>query len=110
MIFEFARQASLVGTFDRQMVLEQMKQPFVEALKPLDGLVLRGDKLRERMDTPVPVSQIAERLEELGAKTVADFYSACGFSRLVFRVDSSGDRLLEFEFGGRLGTNPLTIR
>jgi len=90
--------------------IEHMKRPYQEALVELTGLALRGDKLLNKMDDPTPISEIHSKLKGLGARTVGDFYAACGFERFLVRDEGQKVNYLEVTFSrDHYGSNPVSI-
>lgn len=112
MVISMKNSASIVfGRLKPLEVAEEMKRPYSEALVGLSGLILRGDKLRNTLDDPTPISEIHSRLERLGARTIGDFFAACGFQRFLLRDEERKATYLEITFSrAHYGSNPVLIR
>ena len=99
------------GRLSIDNVLNHIKRPYAEALKGFNGLVLRGDKATNKLDDPVPVSEIASRLDKLGTKTIGDFYAACGFEKFIVREEQQKTSYLELTFSNKhYGYNPIEVK
>lgn len=101
----------LFGRLKIDRVVDQMRKPYTDALQGFTGLILRGDKRSDRLDDPTPIADVQARLQKLGAKTVGDFYAACGFESFIVRDDEQKTNYLEITFSAKeYGRNPVSIR
>jgi len=112
MVISMKNSAPIVfGRLKPSDAAEHMKRPYSDALVGLSGLILRGDKLRNTLDDPTPISEIRSRLERLGARTIGDFYAACGFERFLVRDEEQKANYLEITFSrDHYGSNPVSTR
>lgn len=112
MVISMKNSAPIVfGRLKPSDAAEHMKRPYSEALEGLSGLILRGDKLRNTLDDPTPISEIQSKLQRLGARTVANFYAACGFEKFLIRDEEQKLNYLEVTFSpSHYGSNPVSIR
>jgi hypothetical protein len=89
-------------------VIEHMSKPYHIALEGLEGLILTGNKFKRRAGTPVPTNEIKRRLNALGAKTIGDFYAACGFEEFIIRDEQDNIEWLKITFSSKdYGKNPV---
>jgi len=85
-----------------------MRKPYAVALEGFKGLIIRGDEMARRLDDPVPIETVFEKLKNLGARTIGDFYAACGFERFIVRDEETGTLYLNLLFSPEhYGDNPL---
>jgi len=89
-------------------VPQHMRKPYRVALQGFKGLTLRGDELARRLEDPIPIEKIKEKLEKLGVKTIGDFYAACGFERFIIRDEETKNLYLNLLFSSKhYGRNPI---
>lgn len=99
------------GRLDIDELERAMRAPYISVLQRFNGLTLQGELSGARVEPPVPISEIASRLERLGVKTVGDFYAACGFHRFVVRNEENKGAFLELGFSNSAcGSNPIRAR
>lgn len=97
----------IFGRINPDDVPEHMRKPYAVALEGFKGLILRGDELARRLEDPVPIENIKEKLEKLGVKTIGDFYAACGFERFLIRDEETKNFYLNLIFSSKnYGSNP----
>ena len=93
-----------------EVVKTMREQPYSDALQHLKSLAISGDKSSEIMDNPVPISEIKTRLEKLGAKNLADLYTAMGFREYLLRDPNEDYVYLKLTFSqDRYGHNPVKV-
>ena len=98
----------IFGRIKPDDVPEHMRKPYAVALKGFKGLILRGDEMARRLDDPVPIEKIFEKLHDLGAKTIGDLYAACGFEKFIIRDEETGTLYLNLKFSPEYyGNNPM---
>lgn len=91
-------------------VVTHMNKPYAVALEGFKGLILSGDKLARKLDEPVPIDIIKQRLNNLGVKTVGDFWAACGFERFIIRDEEEDSLYLDLRFSPKsYGSNPIVV-
>ena len=88
-------------------IARDMRRSNAEMVQSRESLILTGDKWGWRPDSRVPMKVVAEMLQTLGATTVADFYSACGFSEFLLRDEESKSAYLKLRLSERFGENPV---
>lgn len=98
----------IFGRIKPDDVPEHMRKPYAVALEGFKGLILRGDELARRLEDPVPIENIKEKLEKLGIKTIGDFYAACGFERFLIRDEETKNLYLKLIFSSQnCASNPI---
>jgi hypothetical protein len=98
----------IFGRIKPDDVPQHMRKPYQVALQGFKGLILRGDELARRLEDPVPIEKINEKLEKLGVKTIGDFYAACGFQRFIIRDEETKNLYLNLMFSPKnYGSNPI---
>jgi hypothetical protein len=101
----------IFGRIKPDDVPKHMRKPYAVALEGFKGLILRGDEMARRLDDPIPIEKIFEKLQDLGAKTIGDFYAVCGFEKFIIRDEENGTLYLNLKFSSdNYGNNPLIGR
>ncbi len=101
----------IFGRIKPDDVPKHMRKPYAVALEGFKGLILRGDEMARRLDDPIPIEKIFEKLQDLGAKTIGDFYAVCGFEKFIIRDEENGTLYLNLKFSpDNYGNNPLIGR
>lgn len=93
-----------------EVVKAMREQPYSDALQHFDTMELSGSKYSKTMDDPVPISEIKARLERLGAKNLADLYTAMGFSEYILKDPKADYVYLKLTFSRNYyGHNPVKV-
>jgi hypothetical protein len=98
------------GRIQPDQVKQQMTRPYTEFLQGYQGIILRGDKQNDTLQKPTTIAEVEARLKVLGAKTIGDFYAACGFDRLLVRDEAEKVNYLDLTFSGKRNRgNPASV-